>query len=259
MGINQFKFLIKCLKNEGIIWTYDLVKQRLTGRTMSRFLNFKRRFEYKDGLEIGGPSSLFNKWNLIPIYPIVNSLDNVLFSKYNVWNKEQSVDYIVDGEVKGKVNYLDVTEVSKLKKQYDFVLMSHVLEHVANPYKALFEVKKILKDRGTLLIIVPVKDHTFDKNREVTCPHHLRWDYISDVRETDMTHANEILKRVDKKDIDNRMLDNYNYRVMHHHVFDEQLIEIMCDVLEMDLVYLNFEKPFHLIAIIEKRKNVNKN
>jgi ubiquinone/menaquinone biosynthesis C-methylase UbiE len=60
---------------------------------------------------------------------------------------------------------------------YDFVLASHVLEHIANPILALCEWKRLLKDRGVLVLLLPHKDKTFDHRRPVTTLEHLIADF----------------------------------------------------------------------------------
>ena len=46
---------------------------------------FKSFFRGKKGLEIGGPSKVFARRNIIPVYPIVGQLDNSNYSSETVW------------------------------------------------------------------------------------------------------------------------------------------------------------------------------
>ena len=46
---------------------------------------YVRTLTDKSGLEIGGPSSLFQDENILPIYPHIKSLDNCNFSAQTVW------------------------------------------------------------------------------------------------------------------------------------------------------------------------------
>ena len=65
----------------------------------------------------------------------------------------------------GKQYILEATELYEINSNtYDFLLSSHMLEHTANPIKALKEWKRIIKDKGYLILIVPHKDGTFDDN-----------------------------------------------------------------------------------------------
>ena len=66
-----------------------------------------------------------------------------------------------------------------------------MLEHVANPIKALSEWKRITS--GKIILIVPRKDFNFDHKRPITSFNHLLEDFDNDVNESDLTHLDEIL------------------------------------------------------------------
>ena len=51
---------------------------------------------------------------------------------------------------------------------FDFVIASHVLEHMINPGKAIAEFSRITAAGGTIYLVVPNKDLTFDKSRPLT-------------------------------------------------------------------------------------------
>jgi len=51
---------------------------------------------------------------------------------------------------------------------YSFVILNHVLEHVANPIAVLREVCRLVRTGGFLVLSVPDKNFTFDRTREVT-------------------------------------------------------------------------------------------
>jgi SAM-dependent methyltransferase len=56
---------------------------------------------------------------------------------------------------KSKVHYIDVSEVYKAEKQYDFIILKHVLEHTHDPVIFLKNMKKLLREKGRLMIEVP--------------------------------------------------------------------------------------------------------
>jgi SAM-dependent methyltransferase len=61
----------------------------------------------------------------------------------------------------------------------EFVIASHVIEHVRNPLLALREVHRKLRPGGRLVLIVPDKLRTFDRRRPLTTVEHLALDYQS--------------------------------------------------------------------------------
>ncbi|MBO4555153.1 MAG: methyltransferase domain-containing protein [Elusimicrobiales bacterium] len=53
----------------------------------------------------------------------------------------------------------DANDICKyVNKQYDFVFSSHCLEHMKNPFHAIHQWWKLVKDRGYLYIVVPDED-----------------------------------------------------------------------------------------------------
>lgn len=57
----------------------------------------------------------------------------------------------------------------------DFVIACHFLEHCQDPIGAINTWLRILRQGGIVLLVVPDKRFTFDRNRPITrLPHHLR-------------------------------------------------------------------------------------
>jgi len=75
----------------------------------------------------------------------------------------------------------------------DFVASSHVLEHVANPVKALVEWHRVLKPGGIANIVVPDKRFTWDRDRPLTQVRHMLDDYHQDVTDADATHIDDFI------------------------------------------------------------------
>ena len=95
------------------------------------YSNILGLFQNKHGLEIGGPSKIFN-----PIYDIANSIDGVNHSE-TIW-QGTVVKGVCNGT--GKQYIAEGTKLipGLLNNKYDFVMTSHVLEHIANPLKAIY-------------------------------------------------------------------------------------------------------------------------
>ncbi|MEE6176564.1 methyltransferase domain-containing protein [Mycobacterium sp. 050134] len=216
------------------------------------------------GVEIGGPSALFEK--VLPLYPYVRDLDGVNFSNDTVWEGSiaagRNFNYY-----SGKSGHQYISEATKLSEiaseQYDFLLSSNCLEHVANPLKALLEWKRVIKPGGGLVLVLPNKVSNFDHRRPTTKFDHLLEDLDRDTGEDDLTHLDEILALHDLErdppagDIEHfraRSLRNFENRTLHHHVFDVNLIKDM-------LGYVGFETltatatPTDFFALAIKKSN----
>lgn len=81
-------------------------------------------------------------------------------------------------------------------RSLDFVLCNHVLEHVANPVRALGELFRVLRPGGHAAIGIPDKDYTFDRPRAVTPWAHFADDYARGVTENDDGHYLDFLRHV---------------------------------------------------------------
>jgi SAM-dependent methyltransferase len=230
----------------------------------------KDLIENKVGLEIGGPSNWFMPKDIIPLYQYVNSLDNCNFSPETIWDgkRENGLTYqFYSGKPKGYQYVLDSTDLDIIPAQkYDFILASHVLEHIANPIKALIEWIRILKHDGILILILPHKDGTFDRKRNVSTLTHLIEDYENNTEESDITHLDEILNRHDlSKDPEaesfiqfkNRSLKNLENRCLHHHVFDTKLAVKLIDFVNLQIISVEALFPYHIIIIAQKTSEHN--
>jgi SAM-dependent methyltransferase len=79
----------------------------------------------------------------------------------------------------------------------DYVITSHVLEHVANPIAALVEWYRVVRPGGIIYLVVPNRVATFDRTREVTPVSHLLADYQAGTTACDATHIDEFTAQVD--------------------------------------------------------------
>ncbi len=184
-------------------------------------------FQNKAGLEIGGPSDIFEN-----IYEICKSCDGVNFNADTVWWQKDSELYTYKGKKLGKIMISDATNMENIPDDsYEFVMSSNNLEHIANPLKAVKEFKRVAKKNAMILIVVPRKERTFDHNRPDTSFEHMLEDYKKEIGEEDNTHLPEILKLHDyekdpgcggKEAFKIRAKDNINNRCLHHHVFNKR-------------------------------------
>jgi hypothetical protein len=118
-----------------------------------------------------------------------------LKSKYRL-DPDVSVDDIVDVDVVWGTVPLEEAIATKV----DYVIASHVVEHVPDLISWLAELRAILNQRGELRLIVPDKRFTFDRLRRETiltdvlyartvgakCPSpHVVLDYVANVSKVD--------------------------------------------------------------------------
>ncbi|MEA2184671.1 MAG: hypothetical protein QOF69_3856, partial [Solirubrobacteraceae bacterium] len=93
-------------------------------------------------LELGGPSSVFAAGGLLPAYSVLERIDGVQFSDETVWHGTMTSGHytLPDGTAKGTLWILDASDLHAIADcSYDAVLSSHVVEHLANPLRALSE------------------------------------------------------------------------------------------------------------------------
>jgi len=67
----------------------------------------------------------------------------------------------------------------------DFVIASHVIEHLPNPLAALHNWARVLRSGGRVFIAVPDKYRTFDRERAITPLQHVIDDYLDPSPERD--------------------------------------------------------------------------
>jgi SAM-dependent methyltransferase len=214
----------------------------------------------KNGLEIGGPSSVFEDGiQPLPIYPLVGTLDNCDFSRDTTWASHADSYVFSPGKPPGKSIFRDASNLSSIASQtYDFILSSHNLEHFANPVKALQEWKRVTRPGGGLVVILPHYSKTFDHRRTPTSIDHIFEDFERDTQEDDLTHLPEIL---DKHDLSmdpggctpeafhQRSLDNFNNRCLHQHVFDEANSRELLSRCGMEVLVVDLAFPFHILLL----------
>jgi len=227
---------------------------------MNNFKDVEKYFKNKVGLEIGGPSKFFSKNGCMPIYPIVARLDGVNFAPKTTWTGDidPSKGYLVEGKSLGKQFILDATDLSKLEKEtYDFVLSCNVIEHIANPLKAIEQWLSVLKPGGVLVIVAPRKELNFDHNRDIVKFNHLLADYYNNVQEDDLGHLEEVLKLHDLtldpeagtfEEFKERCLKNFENRCLHHHVFDLNVLSEIYIHFKLSIIS-KFEIPTDYVII----------
>jgi len=230
-----------------------------------RLIKIAKTFKGLKGIEIGGPSNIFSIKGAMPVYLFAEKVDGVNFSNKTIWEGKikEGENYNYYKNLFGFQYIAEGSDLSLLKdNQFDFLLSSHSLEHIANPIKALNHWRRILKESGRLVLILPDSSVTFDRKRPITKLEHLIEDYNNNVEEDDDTHYNEVIdlhdmdldKALGSRDIlKDRTIQNLSYRAVHHHVFNFELIKELLSYTGFDVeIQQNFH-PFHLITIATKK------
>lgn len=221
------------------------------------------RLSARCGVEIGGPSHIFD--TNLPVYRHIQSLDNCVFAKETHWEGSRSSGATFHFDHGKRTGNNFITEGATLAgigdAEYDLVLSSHNLEHIANPIKALQNWKRVLKPRGFLLLVLPDKHRTFDYRRPVTTLEHLREDFARDMGEDDMTHVEEFVTLWDYKKYPiansiaehrERYRNNYEQRLVHHHVFDLNSALDLVNYSGWQVLAAERLRPNHLILFLQK-------
>lgn len=123
------------------------------------------------GLEIGG--SAHNPFGLDTLNVDLTDSMTTIFKQAEIeqCGTALKVDIVAPGD------RLPVADGSQ-----DFVVSSHVLEHFPNPIQALLEWDRVVRSGGTIYMIVPHRDRTFESRLPRTTLAHLIEDFDADTR-----------------------------------------------------------------------------
>ena len=259
-----------------LLWFYVYSNKNKRYKNSDLYINSLKNLS---GLEIGGPSWAW--MTILPIYRSIKNLDNIVtpysdnertssdkdfktrYKTGQIINVTSGWETAIEGKNKfnwfllnkGDIYFQDATNLNKIDdNKYDFVICSNVLEHIANPLKALHEFKRVIKKNGFIAIIVPYYKYTFDFRRSVTTIDHIKQDFINNIGEDDLTHLKEIVELTDesnishnaqpnpnfnKKEFEEYCKNNFHNRGMHHHVFDLELLKSVAKEVNLEVIDVN--------------------
>jgi SAM-dependent methyltransferase len=253
------------LRSEGIGGLLENLYRCALPRRLKYYAQCKSFFQYGTGLEIGGPSGIFGRRGLVPVYSIAARIDNCNFGGNTVWEGmiSEGDTFLFDKKKAPGRQY--IAEASDLHciedSSYDFILSSHCIEHLANPLKGLTEWIRVLRQRGLLVLVVPHKDGTFDHRRPTTSLKHMIQDYDIQTNEDDMTHLEEILRchdltrdpgAGDPESFRERSERNIDNRCLHHHAFDTRLAVEVVDHMGLKILAVELFRPHHIAIVAQK-------
>jgi 2-polyprenyl-3-methyl-5-hydroxy-6-metoxy-1,4-benzoquinol methylase len=123
--------------------------------TQYRYLSMKPYFQGSNCLELGSADGIISL-QLIREFAHTTTVDGstelvarLQHNYQHLLNNEPENDF---GEL---VNLVSLFEDVKLDKQFDTIIMAHILEHVSDPVSLLTMAKSWLKPNGCLIITVP--------------------------------------------------------------------------------------------------------
>lgn len=166
----------------------------------------------------------------------------------------------------GKNIIADGSDISTVADHtYDFVLSSHNLEHFANPVKALLEWKRITRQQGALILVLPDYRRSFDHRRAPTPVSHMLEDYTKKTGEDDATHLPEVLRLHDiardgtlqthtLEELRARSMNNLSNRILHHHVFDENNSVELLAAVGLEVLAVEPALPYHIFIVSRWRE-----
>lgn len=119
------------------------------------------------------------------------------------------------------------------KKDYNFIVCSHVIEHTPRVIQSLKNVYEHLAKNGMFVMAVPHKEFIFDKYRQTTSLNHHIKDFEQYDRNKDILHVIDFLENAQIKylgkteDITQHclnFLEGSNELDLHYHTFTEDSI-----------------------------------
>lgn len=179
------------------------------------------------GIEIGPADK--------PYVQIPDSCQVTYLDRWPVWHSRlmfpelrwgapwQKPDGLVDVDREGLSKIADGSQ--------DFVIASHIVEHLANPLKLLAESYRVLRTGGLLVLLAPNRHRTFDEGRTPTPLAHVVDEYKRDVSTVDDDHLREFLTHTGELKRgrgQRRQLRHHRRRSVHAHCWNEpEFFEIL--------------------------------
>jgi SAM-dependent methyltransferase len=211
-------------------------------------------------LEIGGPSAVFGAAGLLRAYDACASVDNVQFQARTTWHElEPEAAFRPDGRPIGRQLIIDDVELASVPDgAYEATLSSHVIEHFANPLRALAAWRRVCVPEAHVLMVAPHMAGTFDRRRAVTALGHMIADFERGVGEDDLTHLEETLRLhdhrrdtrcADRAGWEAARRDNVNTRLLHHHVFTTPSLLGLLDRAGLQLLAVETRFPHDIYVL----------
>ncbi|MGY2876232.1 SAM-dependent methyltransferase [Marmoricola sp. URHA0025 HA25] len=252
---------IAALQALGVSRGLAVIYRAATGRRPAIAAQVWAATEGRRLLELGGPSVIFRTDNLLSVYGRATSIDNVNYAAATLWESDlkDGGDYSPEGKPLGVQMLREATDLGDIGT-YDTILSSHLIEHVANPLRALHEWLRVCAEGGALVLVLPHRGATFDHRRPLTTLDHMTSDEHARRGEDDTTHVEEVLQRHDLSrdegvssmdELAQRLANNEQTRAMHHHVYNVRTAVEMVAHVGWSVEAAEFTWP-HIVIVARK-------
>jgi len=144
-------------------------------------------------------------------------------------------------------------------KYFDYVIASHVIEHVPNMLGWMREIAMILKGEGVLSLAIPDKRYTFDVKRDLTSIGTLVESYLLDKRRPGPRDIFDQISLATKLDATRAWTENIDVETLEHHGTLQAAFDAARDNLIMNDymdVHVNIFTPASFIEILEKASQI---
>ncbi len=191
-----------------------------------KFKDSQLAHKYLDGLtgiEIGG--SAHNPFNLnTKNVDYTDDMETVFKrAELKMCGDKMPVDIVANGD-----------SLPLKDESIDFVISSHVIEHIFDPIKALKEWYRVIKKGGYIFTIAPITEFVPNETRPTTTLNELIKRYTGEIKEK------AILKKVitENNQLGSAIIEGILYDTKHGHwtVFDVNLFKDICKYLNYNLI-----------------------
>ena len=163
------------------------------------------------------------------------------------------------------VNLISISQLKKLKKLFDLIIVSHVLEHVSNPMNFIGLLKTVIKKNGIMFIEVPCKDYLFKPLYE---PHLLFFDKISmkklvkDFKLMKISYHGRLIREIGsfKELFFSKLIRIMNIlRIPYYHIGNKELKKILNDNFLVNVMlphkaHIENDDPSWWLRVVIKNK-----
>jgi SAM-dependent methyltransferase len=140
-------------------------------------------------------------------------------------------------------------------RMFDYVIASHVIEHVPNMLGWLLEIASVLKDGGVLSLAIPDKRYTFDFKRDLTSFGTLVEAYLLDKRRPGIRDIFDQVSLATKVDLFEAWSGKLDPKELVHHGSIQEALKKSEEYLTSDDyndVHVNIMTPNSFLTIMEE-------